>query len=57
MGNILNIINSDKHFYELDKYVYMKMFRREHFYSSEIKPYFKINIDFQDINKNDKLFI
>ncbi len=54
MGNILNIIKSDKEFYELDKYVFMESGDGA-FISDQIRKYFKINlVDFQDINKNDK---
>ena len=54
MGNILNIIKSDKEFYELDNHVYMESGDGA-FISDQIRKYFKINlVDFQDINKNDK---
>ena len=54
MGNILNIINSDEHFYNVNdfgKRNYMKCLDGT-FYSSEIKPHFKLNVcnvdDIQD---------
>ena len=41
MGNILNIIKSDKEFYELDKYVFMESGDGA-FISDQIRKYFKV---------------
>jgi len=46
MGNILNIINSDEHFYNKNDFGrnnYMKCLEGT-FYSSEIKPHFNLNV-------------
>ena len=42
MGNILNIINSDKDFYDTHNGHYMRCAKGT-FYSSELKEHFKIN--------------
>ena len=42
MGNILNIINSDKDFYDTHNGHYMRCAKGS-FYSSELKENFKIN--------------
>jgi len=54
MGNILNIIKSDKEFYELDNQVYMQSGYGA-FISDEIRKYFKVNlVDFKDTNEKEK---
>ena len=54
MGNILNIIKSDKEFYELDKHVFMESGDGA-FISDQIRKYFKVNlVDFKDINEKEK---
>ena len=40
MGNILNIIKSDKEFYELDNHNYMEMFGDGAFISDQIRKIF-----------------
>ena len=52
MGNILNIINSDKDFYDTHNGHYMRCAKGT-FYSSELKEHFKINhIDVDNIDEN-----
>ena len=52
MGNILNIINSDKDFYDTHNGHYMRCAKGA-FYSSELKEHFKINhIDIDNIDEN-----
>ena len=52
MGNILNIINSDKDFYDTHNGHYMRCAKGT-FYSSELKEHFKINhIDVDNIYEN-----
>ena len=52
MGNILNIINSDKDFYDTHNGHYMRCAKGA-FYSSELKEQFKINhIDIDNIDEN-----
>ena len=52
MGNILNIINSDKDFYDTHNGHYMRCVKGA-FYSSELKENFKVNeVDIDNIDEN-----
>ena len=52
MGNILNIINSDKNFYDTHNGHYMRCVKGA-FYSSELKEHFKVNeVDVDNIDEN-----
>ena len=52
MGNILNIINSDKDFYDTHNGHYMRCAKGA-FYSSELKENFKVNeVDIDNIDEN-----